>query len=69
MDRMIQQAIVQVISPICEPHFSDMRAMDSDNRSHMKKPSKLLEYLNMTYEWIEDIDLEKFFDTVFLKID
>ena len=25
MDRMIQQAIVQVISPICEPYFSEKR--------------------------------------------
>ena len=64
MDRMIQQAIVQVISPICEPHFSDTSYGFRQNRSCEKAIMKLLEYLNDSYEWIVDIDLEKFFDTV-----
>ncbi|VJY87886.1 reverse transcriptase/maturase, group FT II introns [Streptococcus pneumoniae] len=64
MDRMIQQAIVQVISPICEPHFSDMSYGFRPNRSCEKAIMKFLEYLNDGYEWIVDIDLEKFFDTV-----
>ncbi|SNG84475.1 reverse transcriptase/maturase, group FT II introns [Streptococcus pneumoniae] len=64
MDRMIQQAIVQVISPICEPHFSDTSYGFRPNRSCEKAIMKLLEYLNDGYEWIVDIDLEKFFDTV-----
>lgn len=64
MDRMIQQAIVQVISPICEPHFSDTSYGFRPNRSCEKAIIKLLEYLNDGYEWIVDIDLEKFFDTV-----
>ena len=64
MDRMIQQAIVQVISPICEPHFSDTSYGFRPNRSCEKSIMKLLEYLNDCYEWIVDIDLEKFFDTV-----
>ena len=62
MDRMIQQAIVQVISPICEPHFSDTSYGFRPNRSCEKAIMKLLEYLNDGYEWIVDIDLEKFFD-------
>ena len=64
MDRMIQQAIVQVISPICEPHFSEMSYDFRPNRSYEKAIIKLLEYLNDGYEWIVDIDLERFFDTV-----
>ena len=64
MDRMIQQAIVQAISPICEPHFSDTSYGFRPNRSCEKAIMKLLEYLNDGYEWIVDIDLEKFFDTV-----
>ena len=64
MDRMIQQAIVQVISPICEPHFSDTSYGFRPNRSCEKAIMNLLEYLNDGYEWIVDIDLEKFFDTV-----
>lgn len=64
MDRMIQQAIVQVISPICEPYFSETSYGFRPNRSCEQAITKLLEYLNDGYEWIVDIDLEKFFDTV-----
>lgn len=68
MDRIIQQAIVQVISPICEPHFSETSYGFRPNRSCEKAIVKLLEYLNDGYEWIVDIDLEKL-TTPFLKID
>ncbi|WP_415741637.1 group II intron reverse transcriptase/maturase, partial [Streptococcus pseudopneumoniae] len=64
MDRIIQQAIVQVMSPICEPHFSDTSYGFRPNRSCEKAIRKFLEYLNDGYEWIVDIDLEKFFDRV-----
>ncbi|GFG41465.1 hypothetical protein ScFU29_03690 [Streptococcus canis] len=64
MDRMIQQAIVQIISPICEPHFSETSYGFRPERSCEKAIIKLLDYLNDGYEWIVDIDLEKFFDTV-----
>uniref|UniRef100_UPI001F0441D9 group II intron reverse transcriptase/maturase n=1 Tax=Streptococcus sp. 10824 TaxID=2582678 RepID=UPI001F0441D9 len=64
MDRMIQQAIVQVMSPICESHFSDTSYGFRPNRSCEKAIRKFLEYLNDGYEWIVDIDLEKFFDRV-----
>lgn len=64
MDRMIQQAIVQIISPICEPHFSETSYGFRLERSCEKAIIKLLDYLNDGYEWIVDIDLEKFFDTV-----
>lgn len=64
MDRMIQQAIVQVISPICELHFSETSYGFKPERSCEKVIIKLLKYLNDGYEWIVAIDLEKFFDTV-----
>ena len=64
MDRVIQQAIVQVISPICEPYFSDRSYGFRPGRSCEMAIVKLLEYLNDGYEWIVDIDLEKFFDNV-----
>ena len=64
MDRMIQQAIVQVISPICEPYFSEKSYGFRPNRSCEHAVIQLLEYLNDGNEWIVDIDLEKFFDTV-----
>ena len=64
MDRIIQQAIVQVISPIFEGQFSDNSYGYRPKRSAEQAVIKALEYLNDGYEWIVDIDLEKFFDTV-----
>lgn len=63
-DRIIQQAIVQVISPIFEKQFNDNSYGFRPNRSCEQAVIKALEYLNDGYEWIVDIDLERFFDTV-----
>ena len=64
MDRIIQQAIVQVISPIFEEQFNDNSYGFRTGRSCEQAVIKALEYLNDGYDWIVDIDLEKFFDTV-----
>lgn len=63
-DRIIQQAIVQVISPIFEKQFNDNSFGFRPNRSPEQAVIRALEYLNDGYEWIVDIDLERFFDTV-----
>ena len=63
-DRIIQQAIFQVISPIFEKQFNDNSYGFRPNRSCEQGVVRALEYLNNGYEWIVDIDLEKFFDTV-----
>ena len=63
-DRIIQQAIFQVISPIFEKQFNDNSFGFRPNRSCEQAVIKVLEYLNDGYELIVDIDLEKFFDTV-----
>jgi RNA-directed DNA polymerase len=64
MDRVIQQAVVQVISPMCEPLFSEYSYGFRPGRSCEMAIRTLLQYLNEGYEWIVDIDLEKFFDNV-----
>ena len=64
LDRTIQQAIVQVLSPIFENEFQEHSYGFRPNRSCEQAVLKLLEYLNDGYEWIVDIDLEKFFDNV-----
>ena len=64
MDRIIQQAVVQVISPIFEEQFRETSYGFRPGRSCEQAVVKALEYLNDGYEWIVDIDLEKFFDTV-----
>ena len=63
-DRIIQQSIVQVISPIFEEQFSKTSYGFRPGRCCEKAIVKALEYLNDGYEWIVDIDLERFFDTV-----
>ena len=64
MDRVIQQGIAQVISPMCEPLFSDHSYGFRPNRSCEMAIREMLVFLNEGYEWIVDIDLEKFFDNV-----
>ena len=64
VDRLIQQAIVQVLSPIYEKQFSETSYGFRPKRSCEMAIIKLLEYFNDGYIWIVDIDLQKFFDTV-----
>ena len=64
MDRVIQQAMVQVLSPICEEYFSNYSYGFRPNRSCEMAITKVLEYMNDGYTYIVDIDLEKFFDNV-----
>lgn len=64
VDRMIQQAISQVLTPIYEKQFSDSSYGFRPNRSCEMAIIKSLELLNDGYDWIVDIDLERFFDTV-----
>ena len=64
LDRVIQQAMVQVLSPIFEPYFSEYSYGFRPNRCCQMAIIKALEYFNDGYEWIVDIDLEKFFDNV-----
>lgn len=64
VDRLIQQAIVQVLSPIYEKQFSETSYGFRPNCSCEMAIIKLLEYFNDGYTWIVDIDLQKFFDTV-----
>ena len=64
VDRVIEQAIVQVLTPIAEPHFSEYSYGFRPNRRAEQAIIKLLEYFNDGYTYIVDIDLEKFFDNV-----
>ena len=64
VDRLIQQAIVQVLTPIYEKQFSETSYGFRPNRSCEMAIIKLQEYFNDGYTWVVDIDLQKFFDTV-----
>lgn len=64
VDRLIQQAMVQVLSPIFEQQFSDNSFGFRPNRCCEQAIIKVLEYFNDGYDWIVDLDLQAFFDNV-----
>ncbi len=64
VDRLIQQAMVQVLSPIFEQQFSDNSFGFRQSRCCEQAIIKALEYFNDGYDWIVDIDLQAFFDNV-----
>lgn len=64
VDRVIQQAIAQKIIPIYENIFSNNSYGFRPNRNCHLAIEKVLMYLNEGYEWIIDLDIEKYFDTV-----
>lgn len=63
-DRVIQQAIAQVLTPMFDKKFSEYSYGFRPNRYAEMAIIQTLEYLNDGHEWIVDIDLERFFDTV-----
>lgn len=64
IDRVIQQAIVQVLTPIYEEQFSNSTFGFRPNRCCEQAVIKALECFNDGYDWIVDIDLQSFFDEV-----
>ena len=64
VDRVIQQAIAQELSKIYEPLFSNSSYGFRPNRSAHNATEKVLELLNEGYDWVVDLDIEKYFDTV-----
>jgi len=64
IDRVIQQAIVQILTPIYEEQFSNNSFGFRPGRSCEQAVIKTLECFNDGYDWIVDIDLQSFFDEV-----
>lgn len=64
IDRMVQQAIVQVLQPIFEPTFSDSSFGFRPKRSAQQAIKKAKEYYEQGYSNVVDIDLARYFDTV-----
>lgn len=63
-DRLIQQAIVQVLSKIYEPLFSENSFGFRPGRGAKNAITKSKYYINQGNIWVVDMDLEKFFDKV-----
>jgi group II intron reverse transcriptase/maturase len=64
VDRMIQQAIAQVLTVVYEPIFSNGSYGFRPGRSQHQAIKQSLEYINQGNKWVVDMDLEKFFDKV-----
>ena len=63
-DRLIQQAIAQVLSKIYEPLFSENSFGFRPRRGAKDAITKSKQYINQGNRWAVDMDLEKFFDKV-----
>lgn len=64
VDRLIQQALHQVLQPIFEPTFSEGSFGFRPGRNAHQALRQALEYVAQGKRWVVDIDLEKFFDRV-----
>ena len=64
MDRLIQQAIHQVLQSIFDPKFSNQSYGFRSNRSAQMAVDEARKIIRAGYRWVVDIDLEKFFDRV-----
>ncbi len=64
IDRIVQQAIAQVLSPIFEETFSDNSFGFRPGRNAHGALKRCQEYINEGYNWVVDIDLASYFDTV-----
>lgn len=64
VDRFVQQAVAQVLTPIFEERFHDHSYGFRPNRCAQQAVLKALEMMNDGQSWVVDIDLAKFFDTV-----
>jgi RNA-directed DNA polymerase len=64
IDRLIQQAVLQVLTPIFDPGFSESSYGFRPGRSAHQAVLKAREYVASGKRWVVDLDLEKFFDRV-----
>ena len=64
VDRMIQQATAQILSPIFEKSFSENSYGFRPKRDAKQAINKAKEHIEQGYKWVVDIDLAKYFDTV-----
>jgi RNA-directed DNA polymerase len=64
MDRFLQQAVTQVLTPLFEPIFSEHSYGFRPGRSAHQAVKQAQAYVRAGYEWSVDLDLERYFDRV-----
>ena len=64
VDRMVQEAVRQVLEPLYEPTFQAQSHGFRPNRSCHTALAEAKKHVEDGYEWVADLDLDKFFDRV-----
>ena len=64
VDRFVQQATLQVLTPICDPTFSPHSYGFRPGKKAHQALEQARQYVAEGKEWVVDLDLEKFFDRV-----
>jgi RNA-directed DNA polymerase len=64
LDRLIQQALLQVLTPLFDPTFSEHSFGFRPGRSAHQAVRSARSHMARGYRWVVDMDLEKFFDRV-----
>ena len=64
LDRLVQQAVLQVLQRQWDPTFSDASYGFRPGRSAHQAVERAQGYIQAGYGWVVDLDLEKFFDRV-----
>jgi RNA-directed DNA polymerase len=64
VDRVVQEAVRTVLEPLYEPHFAAQSHGFRSKRSCHTAIAAAKQHVEEGYEWVVDLDLEKFFDRV-----
>jgi RNA-directed DNA polymerase len=64
LDRLIQQALLQVLTPVFDPHFSERSYGFRPGRSAHQAVLQAKDAIASGHTWVVDLDLEAFFDRV-----
>jgi len=64
IDRLIQQALLQILTEIFDPRFSPFSFGFRPNRKSHDAIRKAKQYIEEGYQWVVDLDIEKFFDRI-----
>ena len=64
LDRLLQQALLQVLTPIFDPQFSRASYGFRPGKRAHEAVEKARQYVEEGYDWAVDLDIEKFFDRV-----
>ncbi|MEA5596729.1 CRISPR-associated endonuclease Cas1 [Rivularia sp. UHCC 0363] len=63
-DRIVQQALLNVLSPVMEEKFSPVSFAYRPNLSYINAVEKIADWRDMGYVWVLDADIVKFFDNI-----